>query len=97
MFNHGARMLLHFVIDDRRQPLLEKLNHLNVCRNTTWSYLHEMDFRSCIAPKNSPILMTSIMQTSLHLPKLMKIGILRSWCTVIWSNELAFELKFKFI
>jgi len=53
MSNHGARMLLHLVIDHRRQPLSKISNHLNICCNTTRLHPCEMDFRDYIATRKS--------------------------------------------
>lgn len=87
----GVRILVRSVLGDRRQPLSEISSYLNVCRNTTRTYLREMDFRSCIAPKK-PYLSNKHKADRLAFARAHASWDFEDWCKVIWSDESSFEL-----
>jgi hypothetical protein len=51
--DRDARVLARYVRYDRRQPVSELSSLLNVNRNTTQLYLHQLGFRNYIAPKKT--------------------------------------------
>ena len=57
--DRDARVLACYVRDDRRQSMLELSSLLNVSRNTTRSFLHDLAFRNSIASKKNHILVRS--------------------------------------
>ena len=70
--NRDARVLTCYVRDGKRQPLSKLSSLLNVSRDTTWSYLHDLGFKNYIAPQKP-----YLSEIGLNLPVLMKVGVLK--------------------
>jgi hypothetical protein len=78
-----ARVLARYVRDDRRQPLSRLSSLLNVSHNTTWSYLRDLGFTNCIAPKK-PYLSGKYKSYRLKFSRAHESWSFEDWCNVIW-------------
>ena len=89
MSDRDGRVLARYVRDDKRQALSELSSLLNVSRNTTQSYLHDLGFRNCIAP-NKPYLSEKHKLDRLKFARAHESWSFEDWRNVIWlpiSNE----------
>ena len=62
--------------------------------NTTQSYLHDLGFRNCIAPKQ-PYLSEKHKLDRLKFSRAHESWSFEDWCNVIWSYESSFEIDKK--